>query len=330
MSNYAIEVENLCISYKGLKSYSIKRNFFKKKEKKKELFEAVKNLSFKVEEGEILGIIGKNGSGKSTTLRAIAGIFSPNSGKIDLHGHSISLLSIGVGFQKELTGRENILLSGMLLGFTEEEIREREDEIIEFSELGDFIDAPVKTYSSGMYSKLAFSITAILETDIMLIDEVLSVGDMRFKKKSYEKMKQLISAKDRTVVIVSHDMNTVQNLCTKVLWINDGQLVKYGDAAEILPEYREFMNIPYVGKPAPKNPNQQKKPLLGKKPGAKGPAQKPGAKPGQKPGANAAKPGLNKPAANNGKPAAKAQAAANPAPAAEAPKAEATAENKAE
>lgn len=289
MSNYAIEVENLCISYKGLKSYSIKRNFFKRKKEKKEMFEAVKNLSFKLEEGEILGIIGKNGSGKSTTLRAIAGIFSPNSGRIDLHGHSISLLSIGVGFQKELTGRENILLSGMLLGFTEEQIREREDEIIEFSELGDFIDAPVKTYSSGMYSKLAFSITAILETDIMLIDEVLSVGDMRFKKKSYEKMKQLISAKDRTVVIVSHDMNTIQNLCTKVLWINDGQLVKYGDAAEILPEYRAFMNIPYVGKPAPKNPNA-KKPLLGKKPGV-GP--KPGAKPGQKP---AQKP-ANKPAA---------------------------------
>ena len=275
MSKYAIEVENLCISYKGLKSYSIKRNFFKRKKDKKELFEAVKNLSFKVEEGEILGIIGKNGSGKSTTLRAIAGIFSPNSGKIDLHGHSISLLSIGVGFQKELTGRENILLSGMLLGFTEEQIREREDEIIEFSELGDFIDAPVKTYSSGMYSKLAFSITAILETDIMLIDEVLSVGDMRFKKKSYEKMRELISAKDRTVVIVSHDMNTIQNLCTKVLWINDGELVKYGDAAEILPEYREFMNIPYVGKPAPKSPAANKKPLLGKKPAAKPAAKKP-------------------------------------------------------
>lgn len=136
-----------------------------------------------VREGEILGIIGKNGCGKSTTLNALAGIFSPDSGTIDLHGHSISLLSIGVGFQREMTGRENITLSGMLLGFSEEQVKEKEAEIVEFAELGDFIDMPVRTYSSGMYSKLAFSITAILETDIMLIDEVLSVGDQKFKKK---------------------------------------------------------------------------------------------------------------------------------------------------
>ena len=249
MSKYAIEVENLCISYRGLRSYSIKKQFFHRKKHKKEMFQAVKNLSFKVEEGEILGIIGKNGSGKSTTLRAIAGIFSPNSGSIDLHGHSISLLSIGVGFQKELTGRENILLSGLLLGFTEQQIREKEDDIIEFSELGDFIDAPVRTYSSGMYSKLAFSITAMLETDIILIDEVLSVGDMRFKRKSYDKMRELISAQDRTVVIVSHEMKTISDLCTKVLWINDGEFVMYDETEKVLTEYRKFMNIPVAKKP---------------------------------------------------------------------------------
>ena len=237
MSEYAIEVENLCIQYKSLKSYSIKQSLLKGKRNKAEMFEAVKNLSFKVEKGQILGIIGKNGSGKSTTLRAIAGIFSPNSGTIDLHGNTVSLLSIGVGFQKELSGRENILLSGMLLGFTEEQIRSRMDEIIEFSELGKFVDAPVRTYSSGMYSKLAFSITAILETDIILIDEVLSVGDSHFKKKSYNKMKQLISDENRTVIIVSHDMKTIANLCTNVLWINDGEFVKFGDAKEILAEY---------------------------------------------------------------------------------------------
>ena len=140
-------------------------------------------MSFNVPKGNILGIVGKNGSGKSTMLNAIAGIFAPDSGTIDLKGNSVSLLSIGVGFQRELTGRENIILSGMLLGFSEKAVRERMEEIIEFSELGKFIDAPVRTYSSGMYSKLAFSITAILETDIMLIDEVLSVGDARFKKK---------------------------------------------------------------------------------------------------------------------------------------------------
>lgn len=241
MSEYAIEVENLSIQYKTVQKYSIKQSLLKGKRKKADTFEAVKNISFKVEKGEILGVIGKNGSGKSTLLRAIAGIFSPNSGSIDLHGNSISLLSIGVGFQQELSGRENILLSGMLLGFSEKEIQERMDEIIEFSELGEFIDRPVRVYSSGMYSKLAFSITAILETDIILIDEVLSVGDTRFKKKSYNKMKQLISDKDRTVIIVSHDTRTIANLCNNVLWINNGELVKFGDTKTVLAEYEQFM-----------------------------------------------------------------------------------------
>lgn len=241
MSEYAIEVENLCISYRGLKSYSIKQNLLHGKRARAEEFQAVKNVSFRVEKGEIVGLIGKNGSGKSTMLRAIAGIFSPNSGTINLHGHSVSLLSIGVGFQKELSGRDNILLSGMLLGFSEAQIREHMDEIIQFSELGKFIDAPVRTYSSGMHSKLAFSITAVLETDIILIDEVLSVGDSRFKKKSYAKMKKLISDTNRTVVIVSHDMKTIRDLCSKVLWINDGEMVQYGDTETVLEAYDAFM-----------------------------------------------------------------------------------------
>ena len=241
MAEYAIEVNNLCINYRGLKSYSIKQNLLKGKRNKAEVFEAVKNVSFKLEKGEILGLIGKNGSGKSTMLRAIAGIFSPNSGSVDLHGNSVSLLAIGVGFQTELTGRENILLSGMLLGFTEEQIKEREEEIIEFSELGKFIDQPVRTYSSGMHSKLAFSITAILNTDIILIDEVLSVGDARFKKKSYAKMKELIGDANRTVVIVSHEAKTIRELCDKVLWINDGEMVRFGETQEIMAEYDEFM-----------------------------------------------------------------------------------------
>jgi len=244
MAEYAIEVNNLCVQYKSLKSFSIKQSLFKKGRARADVVEAVKNVSFQVEKGEILGIIGKNGSGKSTMLRAIAGIFSPNSGTIDLHGNSVALLSIGVGFQKELSGRENILLSGLLLGFTEQQIQEQMDAIIEFSELGKFIDAPVRTYSSGMYSKLAFSITAILETDIILIDEVLSVGDARFKKKSYKKMKELISDKNRTVLIVSHDMKSVAKLCTKVLWINDGEFVKYGKTKKILAEYEQFMAQP--------------------------------------------------------------------------------------
>ena len=237
----AIEVKNLCIGYKNIKAYSIKKSLLKLKKVQIDEFKAVNNVSFEVKEGEILGIIGKNGSGKSTMLKALAGIFCPDSGTIDLKGHTVSLLSIGVGFQKEVTGRENILLSGMLLGFSEEEIREKMPQIIEFAELGKFIDMPVKTYSSGMYSKLAFSITAILETEIMLIDEVLSVGDEHFKKKSYAKMKQLISNRDRTVIIVSHSITTLKDLCDKVMWMHEGEIKKIGTPEEILPEYQEFM-----------------------------------------------------------------------------------------
>ena len=238
---HAIEVKDLVISYQNLKKTSIKKTLLHLKRQKPDRFVAVKGISFYVREGEILGIIGKNGSGKSTTLNALAGIFSPDSGSIDLNGHSISLLSIGVGFIREMTGRENITLSGMLLGFTEEQVKAKEQEIIDFAEIGEFIDMPVRTYSSGMYSKLAFSITAILETDVMLIDEVLSVGDQKFKKKSYEKMKSLISNKDRTVVIVSHSIETLKQLCDTVMWMHEGQIKRIGDPNEVLDEYVAFM-----------------------------------------------------------------------------------------
>ncbi len=237
----AITVKGLHITYRGIKKFSIKRSFFKLKKGQREIFEAVRGISFEVEKGKILGIIGKNGSGKSTTLRALAGIFSPDKGVIDLHGNSVSLLSIGVGFQTKLTGKENIYLSGMLLGFSEEEIKKKEKEIIEFAEIGDFINRPVKTYSSGMYSKLAFAITAVLETDIMLIDEVLSVGDVKFKEKSYNKMKELINDDNRTVVIVSHSLSTLKELCDEVLWLHNGQIKMQGKPEEVLAEYEKFM-----------------------------------------------------------------------------------------
>lgn len=236
----AISVNNLHVTYRGLKKTSI-RSSWKNLGDKIEKFEALKGISFEIEEGKILGIIGKNGSGKSTMLRAIAGIFSPDKGSINLHGNSISLLSIGVGFNKKLTGKENIYLSGMLLGFSEEEIKAKEKDIIKFADIGDFINKPVKTYSSGMYSKLAFAITAILETDIMLIDEVLSVGDATFKNKSYNKMKELISDEKRTVIIVSHNLDTIKSLCDEILWINDGEQVMKGSADEVLPKYEKFM-----------------------------------------------------------------------------------------
>lgn len=237
----AIEVKDVHISYRILNNISIRSTLFHRKTRD-EVFEAVKGVSFEVEKGGILGIIGKNGSGKSTLLRSIAGVFSPNEGVIDLHNHSVSLMALGVGFKPLLTGRANIMLSGLLLGFSEKEIKEKTEEIIEFAELGDFIDKPVRTYSSGMNSKLAFAITAMLETDIMLVDEVLSVGDERFKKKSLAKMRELITNKDRTVIIVSHSIETLNELCDQVMWMNDGEIKEIGEPEIVLEHYREFMN----------------------------------------------------------------------------------------
>lgn len=239
--NIAITVKNLHVFYRALNKVSIRKSFFKGKLRKKEIFKAVNGVSFEIEEGKILGIIGKNGSGKSTMLRAIAGVFSPDKGTINLHGNTVSLLSIGVGFNKKLTGYENIYLSGMLLGFSEEDIKKKESDIIDFADIGDFIYKPVKTYSSGMYSKLAFAITAILETDIMLIDEVLSVGDAQFKAKSYNKMKELISDEHRTVIIVSHNIQTLKELCDEILWLDQGKIKKIGKPEELMTEYENYM-----------------------------------------------------------------------------------------
>lgn len=247
-NNVVIEVKDLHIRYKTVRARSIKKSLFSLKKSQVDEFEAVKGVSFSVKKGEIVGLIGKNGSGKSTTLRSIAGIFSPDEGSIDIGGHTVSLMAIGVGFNKELSGKDNIYLAGLLLGFTEEQIRAKYKEIVKFSELGKFIHSPVRTYSSGMYSKLAFSITAILETDIILIDEVLSVGDMKFKKKSLKKMKELISDSNRTVMIVSHSTETIRKLCTRVIWLHEGNLKMDGTTEEVLPAYKEFMSTSTTSK----------------------------------------------------------------------------------
>ena len=240
-TNNTIEVKDVHICYQTVQAESIKKSLFSLRKSRVEKFEAVKGVSFDIQKGEIVGLIGKNGSGKSTLLRSIAGIFSPDEGTIDIGEHSVSLLSIGVGFQQELTGKENIFLSGLLMGFTQQQIKDRYNEIVKFSELGKFINSPVSTYSSGMYSKLAFSITAILETEIMLIDEVLSVGDIRFKKKSFKKMRELIQDNDRTVMVVSHSVETVRKLCTRVIWLHDGKSIQDGPTEEVLDAYTAFM-----------------------------------------------------------------------------------------
>lgn len=236
----AIEVRDICISYRMLNDITVRDSLFRKKEKK-EAFDAIKHVSFSVKEGGILGIVGENGSGKSTLLRAVAGAFSSNSGIIDLKGHSVSLMALGIGFKDSLSGRENIILSGMLLGFTEKEIQGKMQSIIDFAEIGEFIDRPVRIYSSGMHSKLAFSITAIMETDIMLVDEVLSVGDERFQKKSRAKMEELIGDKNRTVIIASHNTALLRDMCDEVLWLHEGRVREQGEPGAVLDHYVAFM-----------------------------------------------------------------------------------------
>lgn len=241
MTEKIIEVNNLCVDFKPYRNVSIQKSLFKKKNESIKEVHALKNISFSVGKGEIVGIVGKNGSGKSTLLRTVGGIYNPDKGIVNLYGHSVSLLSIGVGFMNDLSGRDNIFLSGMLLGFTEQEIRQYINDIINFSEVGEFIDYPVRTYSSGMYSRLAFSITAFLETDILLVDEVLSVGDEHFKDKSFKKMKSIISDQKRTVLIVSHSTGSLKKLCNKVIWIDEGNLLMIGEAENVLEQYTKYM-----------------------------------------------------------------------------------------
>lgn len=242
MKEIALEVNHVSIDYKDLSHMSLAKSLRKGGITKSNVVRAVNDISFSVNKGEILGIVGRNGSGKTTLLRSVAGIFQPDEGTIDTHGNRVSLMAIGIGFNGNNTGRENILKSGMLLGCKLDYVKEHMDEIIDFSELGDFIDRPVRTYSSGMYSKLSFAVTAVLDTDIMLVDEVLSVGDERFRKKSFKKMEELMMS-DRTVLIVSHATDTLKKFCDKILWINDGQFVKMGNTEEVLAEYDRSMQL---------------------------------------------------------------------------------------
>lgn len=243
MENLSIQVKDLCISYKKLEKVRLKSNLFNFKRLKKEDKEVLDNVSFDVKKGEIIGIIGKNGCGKSTLLRAIAGIISIDKGQIDLKNNKVSLLALGIGFNEQLTGYDNIFLSGMLLGLNKNNIKDKLKEIIDFSELGEDIYKPVKTYSSGMKLKLAFSINVILETDIILIDEVLSVGDIAFKKKSYNKIKEIITDKDKTTLIVSHDLNILEELCNRVIWLQDKKIRMMGNTNEVIREYKNCYSI---------------------------------------------------------------------------------------
>ncbi len=230
----ALSVEDVFVSYVITSSHSLLR---RKQKQKKILINAVNGVSFKVSRGEVLGIIGKNGAGKSTLLQSVAGIIEVDRGTIDTRDNKVSLMSLGSGFHQNLSGRENIILSGMLMGFSKADVQERMDEIISFSELSDFIDFPVRTYSSGMYAKLSFAINTILDNDILLIDEVLSVGDERFKQKSYRHLRKLITDDAHTVILVSHSLDKVKTLCDRVIWMDNGRILQIGAPREVITDY---------------------------------------------------------------------------------------------
>jgi lipopolysaccharide transport system ATP-binding protein len=204
---------------------------------KTEEFWALKDVNLEIKQGEMLGIIGRNGAGKSTMLKLLSRITEPTTGRIHLRGRVASLLEVGTGFHPELTGRENIFLNGSILGMTRLEIKRRFDEIVEFSEIGKFLDTPVKRYSSGMYVRLAFAVAAHLEPEILIVDEVLAVGDAEFQKKCLGKMEDVSTNQGRTVIIVSHQMQVIQNLCTRCVLMNRGRLVKDGKTDDIVADY---------------------------------------------------------------------------------------------
>jgi teichoic acid transport system ATP-binding protein len=204
--------------------------------------EAVKHVSFEVRHGSVLGVVGANGAGKSTLLRAIAGILPPTTGRVTVHGQVSTLLALGVGFNRDLTGRENVTLGGLAAGLRRDKLAEKYDEIVEFAELDEFMDMPMRTYSSGMYGRLAFSVAVNMEPDILLIDEALSVGDARFRRKSFDKMRELCE-QARTIVLVSHSMGSIKDLCHEAVWMHKGELRKWGEPDEVVEAYTTFLDV---------------------------------------------------------------------------------------
>ena len=241
MNDHSIVVEHVYLTYRLLNSVSIKQRFMYTRGKQKpriESFLALKDVSFTVNKGDTVGIIGSNGAGKSTLLKTLAGVFQPDSGKIEIFSDSVSLLTLGAGFEPDLSGIENIYLNGVLLGFKRKQIDEKIQEIIDFAGIGDFIYKPLRTYSSGMRARLAFAISSNIEPEILLLDEVLGVGDEEFREKSQNKIRDLIKSQ-RTVVLVSHSMTTIRELCDQVLWLEHGEVMGYGDTNELVEKYLE-------------------------------------------------------------------------------------------
>ncbi len=199
-------------------------------------FTALEHVSFKVKKGETLGLVGRNGAGKSTMLKVISGILKPTEGSVTCRGNIVPMLELGSGFDFDLTGRENIFLNGAILGYSEEFLNEKYDEIVEFSELGQFIETPIRNYSSGMLARLAFSIATVVKPDILIVDEILSVGDAQFQEKSRKRMMELMGG-GTTVLFVSHSLDQIREMCNKVVWLEHGQVKLYGRAKEVCDAY---------------------------------------------------------------------------------------------
>ena len=241
MDEYAIRIKNL---YKDFKLNSDKPMTLKEKlvfigKNKTQKVHILKDIDLDIKKGETVALIGTNGSGKSTLLKLMTKIIYPTKGKIEVNGKLTSLLELGAGFHPDFTGRENIYFNAAIFGLTKQEIEKRLDTIIEFSELGEFIDSPVRTYSSGMYMRLAFSIAINVDAEILLIDEILAVGDQHFQEKCFKKLHELKES-DKTIVIVSHSLEQVKDLCNRAVWIKDGKVQMDGKPNEVIKKYLEI------------------------------------------------------------------------------------------
>jgi lipopolysaccharide transport system ATP-binding protein len=237
--------------YTTLKSELVR--LFKRKPKKPlptQLIPAVNDVDLTVPAGSTFGLIGRNGSGKSTLLKLITGIYTPSSGTIEVHGRISALLDLGAGFHPDFSGRENILINGIILGLSRKQIKEKTPEIIEFSELGDFVDEPVRVYSSGMYMRLAFSVATHVDPDILILDEILAVGDEHFAHKSRAKMDEF-KKRGKTIVLVTHDLGTVKSWCDRAAWIDGGRVHAVGQPGLVIAQYREAVSLQEAGQKAP-------------------------------------------------------------------------------
>lgn len=238
-----IKFKNVTKSFKLYhdRTYTLKEFFLRYRKNRYDVFQAVKNVTFQIKTGESVGIIGRNGSGKSTVLKLLSQIIYPNTGNIEVNGRVSSLLELGAGFHPDFTGIENIYTNASIFGLSKKEINFKLKDIIDFSELENVMDTPVRTYSSGMYMRLAFSVAINVNPDILLIDEILAVGDANFQKKCFDKLNELKN-QETTIVIVSHDLGSIQNLCDRVIWMDDGQIIEEGNPSEVISKYLDYMS----------------------------------------------------------------------------------------